>query len=306
MTEAAPVRPELQQPSDPASVTAPKPAPPVVAEATRPVDDLPSLDAVDASEATVPDKVTPPPPPPETVPQVAEIAEAAPVEREIQAVEPTPPPAEKQVAETDSAPVPPPPARPERPVQRRKTPPVEMAERQPEEPEAAQPEVPAAEPAADPVREPVADGETDLAMAPAASRSGGAGEDGQADSVPGAGGRAGSKAAPDVGSGDGQAGGGAPGAKADYLAMLQAWLERHKEYPRRAQRRRQEGTATLFFVMSRDGEVLDYRIEESSGHAALDREVEEMIRRAQPLPAMPADMRQARLEIRIPVRFHLR
>ena len=62
----------------------------------------------------------------------------------------------------------------------------------------------------------------------------------------------------------------------------------------------------LRFVMERDGRVISHRIERSSGHPALDRAVEEMLARAQPLPAMPAEMRQARLELVVPVQFALR
>ena len=91
-----------------------------------------------------------------------------------------------------------------------------------------------------------------------------------------------------------------------YMAQLQAWLERHKEYPRRAKLRRQEGTVLLYFVMNREGRVLEYRIRQRSGHASLDRAVEEMIERAQPLPKMPQEMRQARLELVVPVQFFLR
>lgn len=125
-------------------------------------------------------------------------------------------------------------------------------------------------------------------------------------SVAGAGGKAGTEASPEAGSGDASSGGGIPGAAADYMALLQAWLEKHKEYPRRAQLRRQEGTALLYFVMDRDGRVITHRLEESSGHRLLDREVEEMIKRAQPLPKMPDHMDQAELELVVPVQFFLR
>lgn len=101
-------------------------------------------------------------------------------------------------------------------------------------------------------------------------------------------------------------GGGMAGAPADYLALLRSWLERHKEYPRRAQLRRQEGTALLYFAMDRQGRVLDYRLQRSSGYPILDGEVEEMIRRAQPLPAAPDGFSGSKLEFVIPVRFHLR
>jgi periplasmic protein TonB len=98
---------------------------------------------------------------------------------------------------------------------------------------------------------------------------------------------------------------GSPGA-ADYMSLLQAWLEKHKQYPRRAQTRRLQGTALLYFAMDADGRVLSFRIERSSGHALLDAEVEAMIRRATPLPAVPPSLRGARLEFVVPVQFVLR
>jgi len=127
-----------------------------------------------------------------------------------------------------------------------------------------------------------------------------------APSTPGAGGRAGTQASPEAGSSEAESGGGRPGETADYLARLQAWLERHKEYPRGAQRRRQEGAALLYFVMDRDGRVIQYRLQRSSGHDALDQAVIAMIERAQPLPKIPKDMGRNRLELVVPVQFFLR
>ncbi len=88
--------------------------------------------------------------------------------------------------------------------------------------------------------------------------------------------------------------------------MILAWLEKHKEYPRQSQLRRQQGTAVLHFELDRQGRVLRYRIRTSSGFPELDREVEAMIKRAEPLPPMPADMTQAKLELLVPVQFRLR
>lgn len=99
---------------------------------------------------------------------------------------------------------------------------------------------------------------------------------------------------------------GRPGADAEYFAVLLAWLEKHKEYPRQAQVRRQQGTAVLHFELDRQGRVLSFRIKTGSGFPELDREVEAMIKRAEPLPPMPADMAQAKLELQVPVQFRLR
>ena len=123
----------------------------------------------------------------------------------------------------------------------------------------------------------------------------------------GAGGRSGTTDSRAAGAADSAGrGGGTPGEVEDYLARLQAWLERHKEYPRRAQLRRLQGTALLYFVMDRQGRVLDSRLQQSSGHGLLDAAARAMIRRAQPLPAPPPGLTQARLELVVPVRFRLR
>jgi protein TonB len=125
-------------------------------------------------------------------------------------------------------------------------------------------------------------------------------------SVAGVNGKAGTQVSPDAGSANTTTGGGTPGDVVDYMAVLQAWLEKHKEYPRSARLRRMEGTTLLYFVMDREGRVLDFRIQKSSGYALLDHEVEQMIRRAQPLPQIPDTMPQARLELVVPVQFLLR
>ncbi|MEX2449312.1 MAG: energy transducer TonB [Rhodospirillales bacterium] len=124
--------------------------------------------------------------------------------------------------------------------------------------------------------------------------------------TPGAGGKSGVTEQVDTGSGQATASGGMPGSAADYLSLLQAWLEKHKEYPRSAQSRREEGVALLWFVIDRNGHVLQYKIRRPSGFASLDREVEAMIRHAQPLPRMPDDMTKNRLEIVVPVQFRIR
>ena len=91
----------------------------------------------------------------------------------------------------------------------------------------------------------------------------------------------------------------------NYLTRLAAWLERHKEYPSVSRLRREEGTVLLRFAIGRDGRLLSWKIERSSGHEPLDREVATMVRRAAPFPAMPADLPQDRLELTVPVQFRL-
>ena len=124
--------------------------------------------------------------------------------------------------------------------------------------------------------------------------------------VAGSQGKAGTKDAKETGSGDNSQGGGQAGAAADYMSVLQAWLEKHKEYPRSARLRRIEGAVLLYFSIDRDGHLLAYRIERSSGHRMLDTETIAMINRAQPLPPIPSDMSRDKLEVVVPVQFSLK
>lgn len=91
-----------------------------------------------------------------------------------------------------------------------------------------------------------------------------------------------------------------------WLATVRAKLERNKVYPDSARARRQEGTATIRFVVNREGQILSYAIVKSSGVSLLDDATEDMVRRASPVPPMPADMPNDRLELTIPVMFGLR
>lgn len=125
-------------------------------------------------------------------------------------------------------------------------------------------------------------------------------------SVSGVEGKAGTQTSQNAGNADNSAGGGIPGELVDYMSVLQAWLEKHKEYPRGARLRRIEGTTLLYFVMNKGGQVVDFRIQKSSGFKMLDKEVEAMIERAQPLPQIPEDMNRDKLELVVPVQFMLR
>ena len=102
------------------------------------------------------------------------------------------------------------------------------------------------------------------------------------------------------------AAGGDPRVEADYAAVLLAWLERHKEYPRPARRRGQEGVVLLYVLIDREGRVLQSRIEESSGYLLLDNAALDMLERAAPVPPLPEDMPQERLELVLPVQFFMR
>lgn len=75
--------------------------------------------------------------------------------------------------------------------------------------------------------------------------------------------------------------------EASYHAQVLARLREARRYPTAARARRQEGVAQVRFTLDARGRVLDASLVRSSGHAVLDREALDTVRRAAPLPAPP-------------------
>lgn len=91
-----------------------------------------------------------------------------------------------------------------------------------------------------------------------------------------------------------------------FTDLIAAQLERYKRYPPMARRRGEQGVALLRFTLGRAGDVVNARIERSSGHPDLDAEVLALVHRAEPLPQIPADIAANTLDIEVPVSFALR
>jgi protein TonB len=93
---------------------------------------------------------------------------------------------------------------------------------------------------------------------------------------------------------------------AAFQGRLMAHLGKHKRYPMSARQRRQQGTAWVRLTLDRHGRVLSRQLERGCGVEALDREAEELLDRAQPLPPIPPEMLQDQMELVLPVEFSLR
>lgn len=61
----------------------------------------------------------------------------------------------------------------------------------------------------------------------------------------------------------------------------------------------------LYFAIDGVGRLTGARIERTSGYDLLDDAALEMVRRASPLPAIPAELGRASLELVVPVQFTL-
>jgi protein TonB len=90
--------------------------------------------------------------------------------------------------------------------------------------------------------------------------------------------------------------------RANYEKVISSWIGQHKIYP--ASARGREGRAVLRIRIDRQGYVRYYALEESSGVAVLNSAAIDMIRRANPVPAVPENYPAGNLiEFLIPITF---
>lgn len=89
-----------------------------------------------------------------------------------------------------------------------------------------------------------------------------------------------------------------------YEQQISGWIQQHKLYP--AQANGAEGRVVARMRIDRSGYVRYYAIEQSSGNSVLDAAAIDMIRRANPVPAVPANYPAGSLiEFLIPITFRV-
>ncbi|HSE59725.1 MAG TPA: TonB family protein [Nitrospiraceae bacterium] len=100
----------------------------------------------------------------------------------------------------------------------------------------------------------------------------------------------------------------APATKADYGWLVEAlWgrVEQLKHYPHLARLNRWEGKVILRAVIKDDGELLSVDIVSSSGHAILDKDAVEILRKASPLH-LKHPLGKPQVMVQVPISYSLR
>lgn len=111
------------------------------------------------------------------------------------------------------------------------------------------------------------------------------------------------------GSGEGSAIGNSNLADAEvesrYTQTLSLWLNRYKVYPVEARSAGTGGTVMLRIRINRQGRIMRYYLERSSGHKILDNAISAMVNAANPVPAVPPNYPDPRpyLEFLVPIHF---
>lgn len=96
-------------------------------------------------------------------------------------------------------------------------------------------------------------------------------------------------------------------AIASYNQLVQAHVQRFKQYPSGARSGQAGKVRTVVaFTLSRSGNVLSVRSIGSSGNPAFDAETVATVRRAQPFPPFPAEMALSSQSFTLPLSYDLR
>ena len=103
-----------------------------------------------------------------------------------------------------------------------------------------------------------------------------------------------------------RAGSPSKGAVKSYALKLRRWVERHKQYPGEARRKRQQGKVRLWVKINRNGAVLASRVTRKSGIAQLDKATAGLARRASPFPRIPPDFGRATYTFSVTLRYSLK
>lgn len=93
-----------------------------------------------------------------------------------------------------------------------------------------------------------------------------------------------------------------PGAMSDYYRRVESHLARFHAYPAALSGARPTGVVRVGLIVQRDGRVMDAWIETSSGVAPLDEAALQTLRRAEPLPGLPATLPGA-IDLIVPLRY---
>ncbi len=89
-----------------------------------------------------------------------------------------------------------------------------------------------------------------------------------------------------------------------YEQLISLWIQKFKIYPAEARSQGMQGETVVRIRIDRQGNIRYYVLEHSTGYQVLDRAAIDMIRRANPVPAVPADYPKGDLmEFLIPVGF---
>lgn len=90
-----------------------------------------------------------------------------------------------------------------------------------------------------------------------------------------------------------------------YMEMVRLRIERHKRYPDAAKVRQIEGSVTIYFVITSEGDITSAEIVKTSGNRALDKAALTAVKNAAPFPKAPASLFKGEIPMELTIMFEL-
>lgn len=94
-------------------------------------------------------------------------------------------------------------------------------------------------------------------------------------------------------------------AKQKYLIEFRGLIESRKEYPLMARKRGLEGTVIVSITIKNNGDVIDHKVIQESGHKMLDQAALNMILKITNFKTFPQELGSNDLELKFPIAFKL-
>lgn len=83
-------------------------------------------------------------------------------------------------------------------------------------------------------------------------------------------------------------------------------IAKKQVYPRSAMRKEIEGRAKVQVSIDRTGSIVAHEVIQATGHDVLDREIPKLMKRINPLPAPPSELKDSQLSFVIPLSWIIR
>ncbi|MFQ5347604.1 MAG: energy transducer TonB [Rhodothalassiaceae bacterium] len=93
--------------------------------------------------------------------------------------------------------------------------------------------------------------------------------------------------------------------KADWMRSIARTIASKQVYPRSALAKQIEGSAKVRVTVDRNGKIASFEVVKATGFAVLDKEINRLMRRIDPLPKPPGDVGDTELTFVVPLTWAL-
>lgn len=90
-----------------------------------------------------------------------------------------------------------------------------------------------------------------------------------------------------------------------YLEYVLWNLEKHNRYPEYAELKGLSGRVVLRFTVRSNGRIVDPEVAESTGHFLFGHVALQALRRVDPLPPFPSEIRRNELRVEAPINYRI-